>query len=38
MSGETLRAGIIGKHIGGIRWRGVLYRSEDLAPEQHVKV
>ncbi len=38
MAFMALRAGIIGWRIGGIQWRGVLYPSALLAPNQKVRV
>jgi len=37
MAGVSLRAGVVGVREGGIRWRGVLYRSEDLRGVQRVR-
>lgn len=37
MGAIPLRAGIIGVRDGGIHWRGVLYRSEDLRKAQRVR-
>jgi len=34
----SLRAGLIGWRIGGIQWRGVLYPTALLAPNQKVRV
>lgn len=34
----VLRAGIIGARVGGITWRGVLYRSEDLRDVQRFEM
>lgn len=38
LAAMTARAGIVGHRIGGIAWRGVVYRSEDLRDVQRFRL